>query len=70
MFYFNQKIQLKNDSKTYIFKKEVNNTLIFQSEGQIFEFSKEEFAQDNVIVLWETVNLFGGKPIRRLARAN
>lgn len=70
MFYFNQKIQLKNDAKTYIFKKEVNNILVFQSEGKTFEFHKEEFAQDNVIVLWETVNLFGGKPIRRLARAN
>lgn len=70
MFYFNQKIQLKNDSKTYIFKKEVNNILVFQSEGKTFEFDKEEFSQDNVIVLWETVKLFGGTPIRRLARAN
>ncbi|MFY7829882.1 MAG: hypothetical protein ACOVQ4_22290 [Flectobacillus sp.] len=70
MFYFNQKIQLKNDSKTYIFKKEVNNILVFQSEGQTFEFQKDEFAQDNVIVLWETVKLFGGTPIKRLARAN
>ncbi|WP_026995154.1 hypothetical protein [Flectobacillus major] len=69
MFYFNQKIQLKNDSKTYIFKKEVNDILVFQSEGQTFEFQKEEFAQDNVIVLWETVKLFGGTPIKRLARA-
>ncbi|MDI9871325.1 hypothetical protein [Flectobacillus roseus] len=70
MFYFNQKIQLKNDSKTYIFKKEVNNILVFQSEGQTFEFQKDEFAQDNVIVLWETIKLFGGTPIKRLARAN
>ncbi len=70
MFYFNQKIQLKNDSKTYIFKKEVNNILVFQSEGQTFEFPREEFTQDNVIVLWETVKLFGGTPIKRLARAN
>jgi hypothetical protein len=69
MFYFLQKIQLKGQSRVLIFVKENDTTLTFKCEGEMVEFEKSEFLKSNVVELWETVKLFGRKPIKRLARA-
>ena len=69
MFYFLQKIQLKNREGYFIFVKEVDGILIFKHKDGIAEFAKESFLQADVIELYETVKLFGRTPIKRVLRA-
>lgn len=69
MFYFLQKISLKNHSGEFVFIKEDDQDLHFKKDGQLVKFSKELFPKNDIIELWETVKLFGRTPIRRLARA-
>lgn len=69
MFYFLQKIGLKNHSGEFVFIREDDQYLYFKQDGQVVKFSKETFPKNDIVEIWETVKLFGKTPIRRLARA-
>ena len=69
MFYFAQRIALKNQEGELVFQKETEGKLSFKKGSELIEFSKSEFPVDDVILIWESVKLFGKSKIKRLARA-
>jgi hypothetical protein len=70
MFYFLQKIGLKGKEGVFVFVKEDDFMLHFEVEnnGKSVSFEKADFDKENVILIWETVRLFGTRNIKRLAR--
>lgn len=69
MFYFAQRIALKNQEGELVFQKESADKLTFKKDDQFIEFSKSDFPIEDVILTWENVKLFGKSKIKRLARA-
>lgn len=69
MFYFLQKVSLKNHLGVYVFLKEDDEFLYFKKDEKEVKFSKESLTKSDIVEIWETVKLFGETPIRRLARA-
>lgn len=69
MFYFLQIIELKNRKGQFIFLRESDENLTFINENQYTTISKDDFKNEEVTELYETVKLFGRTKIKRILRA-